>query len=437
MIIQLKDMANTMSQINDLVAGEKNVAGVMFDIQDDCIKVCYTDGNKTLSNTIDAVITDSDVKGKIIFNYQLLSRIIDACKPTGSIITNEINFEFSDNNLIKVKTDKVIKMMDKEEQEFERKVSNTEQLIPWVGADAANVKAKILLRGNYDGIFDIPSEDRDCWGIVKLKDLMSRLSTENGKIVYVARKSKLGFVQNTSCVVCIPLNNSITHKIVLSTSLAKSLASVLNRLSSEYDSVYLGMMNNEIVSIVTDDNKFGLSIKNVPSNINNANQLNACISKDYTQYMLNFNREVLQSCLSGACVANASDKATISFVKNEDDTIDLVLVARNNTSSTDNRYNITSEDCVNPNGLIDSLKLNITLDMLLQAVSRANSQYIAFDIAVEANNTKMVRIAEIDIEKMVEIAEDKSISLPWNMETKIEERANILGYTTYFSVSAE
>lgn len=474
MIVNLKELSNVVSQISDLVAGDKTIPGILFNIRDNDIEVCYSDAYKIFSETVPAEITEDDVKGKIVFNYQALTRIIEACKPTGKIITNTVEFTFCDNKVVKIEAEKKIPIITVDpdtgdEISAEKLVSVTEQSVSWAPADGG-VRVAVLGRENYELMNHYPEDEvaerfpdeskprpktneewemeNDSWDIAELRNILAKLSIESGKIVYVAPSTQKAFVQNTSCVICIPVKSEIKHKIIQSTSMAKAMSTVLGKINTEDGTIHTHMIDNDRVVYSTEDNSVAISIKNLKQDNSNILQLNNCLSKDYSQYMLNFNREVLQSCLYGAKTAGASEKAVITFepftetvVVNGEEVeiskVKLVMSAKNTNSSTDNKYDVIADYVLDASESIGSLKLNVTLDILHQAVSRAETDYVAFDIHVDPNNTKMVRIAEIDLEKRAEISSKYEISGGWTPEFTAEHRAEMLGYTTYFSVSAE
>lgn len=464
MIIKLKELSVAISKLSDLASGDKNVAGIMFDIKDDTIDVCYTDGsNKVLAETIKAETSEMDVKEKIVFNYLAFTRIIEACKPTGKIITDTVDFEFCENQVIKVKAEKKVPINDSEDT---KTVSLIEQSIGWIKSDSGTRVASLdrenydLLR-HYDEQFiqeNYPTDpekaqkirplstsewesSRDEWDIAELKSTLSKLSIENGKLVYLAPSAKTAFVNNTSCVICIPLKNKIKNKVILSSSMAKSLANVLGKVNSTDGKIYLHMISPEIVVYSTGDNTGAISIKNAKQDNNNITQMGYAMARDYSQYMLNFNREVLESCLMGAKTAGASDKATVTFEVETDSKgkklVKLIMAAKNTNSSTDNKYDVMAEYAADITDTLADLKISIVLDVLHQAVSQATTEYIALDIHVEDKGSKYIRIGEIDLDLRAEVSEKNKVSGSWTLEFTQEHRSEILGYTTYFAVGEE
>lgn len=476
MILNLKELSNVVSQISDLVAGDKTVPGILFNIKDNLINVCYTDGNKVFSETITAETTEEDKKGKIVFNYQALTRIIEACKPTGKIITDTVEFIFGDNRVIKIRAEKKIPVISRsadggEETSTDKLVSVTEQSINWVEADASrkDIKIKVLERGNYelnhhysqaeiDEMYkDDPEEKKprpftterwqeesDSWDVNELRAILSKLSIEAGKLIHIAPTSKKAFVKNTSCVLCLPIKSNISHKIVQSTSIAKALSTVLGKIDIEDGYIHTHMIDSDTVVYSTEDNLVAISLKNLRQDNGAIAQVNNCLSSDFSKYILTFNREVLQSCLYGAKTASASEKVQISFepfteIIDDNGTeitkVKLLLSAKNTNSSTDNKYDVIADYVLNVDNSIANLKINATLEILYQAVSKSETDYIALDINVDDKGGKMVRVAEIDMDRRSQINEEYGITGGWTPEFMMEHRGDMLGYTTYFAVT--
>lgn len=95
MKVNIEDFTSAVNQISDL-ATAKMMPGVLLDIKDRSIKVCYTDSNTiTLLTEIPAIITDEDPRGQIAFEYEPLIRIINSCKAPGKLKMDDLSIEFN------------------------------------------------------------------------------------------------------------------------------------------------------------------------------------------------------------------------------------------------------------------------------------------------------------------------------------------------------
>lgn len=475
MIFNLKDLANALAKVSIIASNSKQVLNVLFDIRDSEVYVKYSDGNNHFMEKLEATIEDTDVKQVIAFNLTRLNSIIDSCKPTGSIITKEVNFIFNDTNNCRIRAEKKILIDDGSENGFEKIVSVIDQSITWQVADNS-VRLAVLSRCNYSELIhsDEPADieagaisvadwevNSDKWDRLELINLLSKLSIEKGKIVYIAPKSRLGFVQNTSSVICIPFkkelytknpdtgekeeipDNKVVHKIVLSSTLAKSVSDILSKIAD--DDIYVHMLNDgNTVVYSTADNSVTFAFKNNKQDNSNVNYMNNSVSKDYSKHIMYFNTEVLASCLNGAIKSSESDKVSVVFQKkpdinNGEEVFTMVIEAKNTNKSIDNVYDIIPDKVLDEEATLE-VKLNVTLAMLYQAVNNITTPFTAFDIAIDSNGQKTLRIAEISIDKLNQITSNFNIELSkggWSKEFTIEHRAETLGYTTYFTAGAD
>ena len=466
MVISLKDISNALSQISDLVGADKNVPGILFRVRDD-IEVCYSGGNgKVMSKHISASFCDEDKHIDMAFNYQALTRIIDACKPTGKIVSDTIEFKFLNDTTAKIICEKKIPVIESNgigEDTLEyQTMSVVEQLISWTDP-SSSLRTRALSSEPYDVMYHYsetnldevikrmyPSvsesdydkvikpisvteweETSDKWDVNELRAILSKLSVESGKLVYMAPNSRKAFVQTTSSVICIPVSSEFKHKLVLSSTMAKSISSILSKIESDY--IYIHIINGDTVVYSLEDNSFAMSVKNMKQDNANVIQVNNCLNKDFSNYMINFNREVLQSCLYSAKTAGASDKVEIHF-EASDGGVKLAIDVKNTNSSISNSYEVMSDYTLDAIGNLTDIKLNTVLEIMFQAVSRAETDYVAFDINIGEDNSKMVRVSEIDLEKRSSVAEKYGMQGSWGEEFTREHRVDILGYTTYFAV---
>ena len=85
MKVNVSKITNAVNKISDLVVGDKSVPGVMFDLSEGVLKVCYTDGNKSLIEELEVENEEGDKLGRVVVSYEQLSRALANCQPSGSI----------------------------------------------------------------------------------------------------------------------------------------------------------------------------------------------------------------------------------------------------------------------------------------------------------------------------------------------------------------
>lgn len=460
MVLNIKELSTAMSALSDFTSGDKNANHVMLSITDTDVRLCYTDGVKKFSYAIGAVIDASDVKGKLIFDFAAFARVVDACKPSGKIITDNIEFKFGDNNIVEVTAEKFIRqyITDSSGEVVDEKrqlISRVNQSLTWTHTKET-IKLAVFDRedfnfimhslttaqrnemysdsaGNLMEVHPLSLEEwhqtKSEWNVDELRNSLAKLSTESGKLVYISPKMRGGFVVNTSHIIFVPIVESdYTMLFIQSTSMSKAIASILGKLGE--DTVYTTLVGGNNIVFSTEDDKCAFSIRVLKQSNNDVLALNNKLETDYSHYMFNFNREVLQNIVGGAKSANASDKAHVSF-KQDDDGVSMCISAKNTNASTSNRYDVLCERSVLTDS-IDGLEFDVHLDTLSQALSRSASDYIALDIHRGEGSTSL-RISAIDMAKVGQISEEYGLSGGWSDEFTIEHRRDMLGIMTFFS----
>lgn len=461
MVINLKDLSTALSQLNSLVSNERNIPGILFDIKDNIIDICFSNGNKAMIKTIEATFDETDIHDKIIFDYKMLTSVIAACEPVGLIRTDTIQMQFIEDNLIRVIAEKRIKIksnQNSDEEEVSEKVASVvEQLINYVPASSASIKTAALTREIYDLMRHFDDEEleerfpdlsnpirplstsewdmqKDTWDVKELRDMLLKLSVENGKVMYVSPKLSKGFVQNTSHSISMPISSEVSNPVIIPTVLAKSIADILGKINE--DVIYAHMVDQYKMVFSTEDNTFAFMVTNQKQDKAQIRAFNVSYSRDYSQYVLNFNKDVMLSCIKGAKTIGASDKTEVTFecTKESDEvtSVKMIMIAKNTNKSSNNKYEILAEHFICDED-ITSIKLNIAVDTLLQAVNRISTDYLALDISIGAEN-KALRVAELDLVKYSEIKNKLAEEdIEWNNEKNLEARSNYLGCTTYFN----
>ena len=263
MIVKLAKLSSAMSKVADLVVKERHVPGVMLDMQDDGFKLCYTGSGKTFEEKIEATIEETDPTGQILFEYEAFSRIIEACKPIGNIITDNIKIEFRPK-IATVKAEKMLVVLRKDGSiKYKKRGSVIEQEINWISTSEPNVSVKLksLFQSRYDLYRHYPDEyiaehypnenelkplsdlefanESDTWDRDELRTILNRLSIEDNTLITINDKYNIAFVKLENSCIVIPLRKKIKNKLIQSASGAKALASILGRLDSSIENVTL------------------------------------------------------------------------------------------------------------------------------------------------------------------------------------------------------
>ena len=143
MILNIKEITSAVNKISDIVSGERNIPGVMLDIGDNTVSVCYSDGHKAFIEKLDAISEEGDLKTKLVFPYEQLVRAIANCRPSGMIRVSEVHFTVV-NNVMRISADQK-RMVADGDNEVEVKTATKTMDIPFVIVEETNdQKAKLL-----------------------------------------------------------------------------------------------------------------------------------------------------------------------------------------------------------------------------------------------------------------------------------------------------
>lgn len=424
MILNIKEFTGALAKITALTTGDKTVPGVLLDIKDNTVDVCYSDGRKAFIETIGAVVGEEDRKEKIVLNYQRLVDIMGICKSSGRIHTDDIEIIFDSDKLLRIKVEKkVAEYQNEEEEPVYKTISVVEQTMAWEKADSG-MKVAILTRIDYNKIFE--GEEIDTWSIDEFKRVLSKVSNEKNKIAYVSPKKASAFVANMTYMTSIPLNNPIVNPIVLSTATSKSLVDILSKMNDDSVNVYL--IDKKYCCIYNESKTVGIWLEMAASVGVHINTLGEYESKDYTKYQLTFIKEVLMNVIESAMSADKTDKTVLKFAdsKLEVGAKELKIASKNSMASISNEYSVLCTECIDKENNINALELPIGLKVLHDMLSKCDSDFVGIDIDINDNNVRCVRVSEIDFEKRADVMSQvrNTLMLDESSEIPDEEKLN-------------
>lgn len=432
MILNIKELTSALAKISAFASLEKAVPGVLLDVQENHVNVCYTDGRKTLIEKIGVTLGENEQPGKMIVDYKRLSDIIAVCQPSGIVYTDDVEF-IVDGNIIKVKVEKKILQHESEEDEGEYKTfSIYEQSISWV-PENANIKVALLTRVDYGKIF--AAEEEDQWGVYELKSILSKTTAERTKVTYMSPKKECAFVANLASLSCHPIGDTHSIPVVLNNTVAKALGDVLSKINE--DNVYVSVVDKKFCNIRTEDNTLGLSVEMVEPSAIHLNTLANYQAKEYKNYHLTFVKEILKDVVNSAQAVDKADKTVLKFTL-EDEVAYLKIQSNNSGASIKNDYSVKCVDYKDRDSNLDKIELPISLKVLSELIAKCDTPYIGIDVDVDTNGMKCIRIAEIDLEEksnteeeiMIRLGiEDKNL-IPMNEQLDSRERTLVAKHYT-------
>ena len=390
--IRVEDITKAVQKIKSLSEDTKNVAGVLLDIHSDKLHICYSDGKSSLIEIIDILEKSEDTSTRIIVSFKKLLDTLDICQPSGSVKTKEMFISIEDNKTLSVKVDKYLDVWytdENDETVSEQKIVSTFKTdMPYNYAEDS-IKFGILTRMDYESIFR-KEETADEWDRALLRDILLKVSSEKGRTVYVSSKLQAVTVVNLAKVVYEPLENTIYQGFAISTKMAKSIADILGKMTSDKVNI---ISYDRYVCLTDTEDTVGIWFEMVAGSKTDLATLQQYTAKDYTKLQLVFSRSALHNVLSCALSLNKEEKSTLTF--NVDTSVSLI-VSSNNGSSKDT-FNVVAEGDIKDIGDLEVLKstsIPINLRLLMDMVKDCISDYIALDIDIN-QDSKFIRVGSL------------------------------------------
>lgn len=466
----IKDITAEMNKISELVSGEKNIPGILLAIDETEMKIRYADGKKAYSGRIDIEHEEGDINGEIVVDYNNLMGVINKCQPSGIIVVDYINMLFTEANVIDIVAQQKC-LMDNgtEEGEF-RVLAEKRMKLSWNEVNSS-LRTAILGRMDYDGIFN--ADVTDTWDIEELQEVFMKCSTEKSRIIYMSPSIQKAFVANLAHTTAVPISqmdvspmdveiladsmtkdgatkeqieeeteklyNRMKFPATISTTIAKQVCGILSKIGkgvTVYTHADKGYFN-----IFTEDEQTGIWFAMSEGSKAQTSQFEKYSSIVYDSYQINFVREFLVDAIKSAVSSSASEKLVFSFEKNEAGEIEIVLAVTNSNASVNDVYKVVCDDVIDTIGDIESRQLKIALKVYEDMLSQLKTEMVGMDIKIMSDGSACIRLAEIDMEKNIEMYYEARERLglndiePTPVEEKIGYRVKTLKTTQYTLVA--
>lgn len=435
MRVNLGKITEIVSKIADLTSGDKTIPGVLLNITDGNMEICYTDGHKSFVENMSVESEDGDHVGKIVVGFEALDRAIKNCQPSGSIKVGDIEVTFKDTaNILNIAVDQMYETSDAEGNVTQtHKMARKSMDLAWT-EPGADMKSAILIRMKYDDIFE--AENADEFDRKELIDALSRTSVEKGKQIYISSKTQTVFVANQAHATAVPISkaktlseaelneiyatvedmgiadetakkdaikkavaeaeNRIHFSVAMTQSIAKALAGILSKISS--DKVYLHCKEKYCNIFVDDENeKIGVWFEMAQASKAHTGALDRYASMKYETYQVLFIKDFLDNNIKSALNATKSEKIALKFEKNEGGNMELVIVAGSSSASVADTYRILTRSIIDSNGDLESKIFNASLKVLSDMIAQLKTEHIAIDIDVTSDGGACLRLSEVNM----------------------------------------
>ena len=469
MKLLVKDITSAVSKVTELVSGEKVVPGVLLRIGNNEMSVCYTDGRKTLCEPIEVESEDGDITGDIVIDYNRLIGALSNCQPSGRIVVDYITFKFEDNKTIKIEAEQKCLISEDGETEEYKVMAVKQMKLNWADVNS-NLRTSILGRVDYNSLFELTTYD--VWDIEEIIDILSKTSTEKGKVIYMSPLIQKVFVANLAHVTSVPVSqlevtpldaetlrveliedgkedeyeeklrlmgNRLRFPATLTTVAAKQLCGILNKVGKGIK-VYTHTENG-FFTLVTEDNKVGIMLDMPEGSKAQTSQFDKFSAIKYDSYQMNFVREFIADAVKSAIVSTNAEKLTFSFDRTEAGEVELIITASNSTASINDTYRVITEDCIEMLDDICNRQMKVSLNIFNSMLSQLKSDIISMDLSILADGTACIRLADIDMDTAREeyFGARQRLGLtdidPTPEEEKVKYRVKTLRTTQYTMIA--
>lgn len=405
MKIQLEDLTKAMQKVRSFADLSNQVVGVLLNLKGNTVDVCYCDGKKALIESINVVKEEGDIEAQIVVAYNRLVGIIDMCQPSGGIKTDELSIDFLDDKIINIEavkymtvvkeTENVDEMGERVEVEEDKVVSKFNQKISYEYPED-NRRYGVLTRMDYSTIFkneegESETDGFDIWNKDELRSILSKISSEKSRVVYISKKLNCGFVVNLAHVVYIPNDSCTNYGFSTNTAIAKAIVDILGKIPDE--EVRICVKENRYTNIVNNTNTIGIWFEMAPASVGDLSTLNLYREKEFNTFKLVFSRAALSNVVSCAAASTKDEKTTLQF-EEIDGLKSLKIVCNNSGASVLGDFTVVIEgkEVDNWDTLVDT-KIPMSLKVLSDMLSDCATTYIALDIDISEKG-KFIRLAE-------------------------------------------
>lgn len=429
MKVSVNKITSAINKINDITSGDKQIPGVMLDLSENLLKVCYTDGHKSFIEHIEVETEETDKMGAVVVDFAMIKRAIDNCQPSGIIKIDEIVFEYKEK-VITISADQKFNAVDGDGNVVgTQKMGKKSMDLAWV-EPGSDMKSSLLLRMNYADIFESDGVD-DEFDKKEFLDALARTSVEKGKQVYLSTKTQTIFVANQAHVTSVPVSkgktlsqeeldtiraelteagtftedaykaavekaeNRMHYAVVMTQAIAKAVIGVFAKTNS--DKVYLHTKDKFCsIFIDTEDEHIGFWFEMAQASKAHIGSLERYNSLKYQSYQTSFLREFLANNVKSALNVTKNEKVTFEFANNEDTgMLELVIAAGSSASSVSDSYRTALSTVTDPEGTLVGKKFTVALKVFSDMLEQLKSDNVTLDFECNDGAT-CIRLAELN-----------------------------------------
>ena len=255
MFINASELDKAVKQVSAIANLDKNKPGVLFDILDNYVKVYYSTRQSAIEVTIDAVVDESDYKGKAIFDFNQLIKTLESCRSSGNIVVDNIEIKLvlntPENGTATFTVNKYMKMANNPDGEMTLLSSNKYDA-GWVPAEKAPLKSKVLAVKPCNDMY--LEADAYSISVAELNGMIRRVTSGDARVIYMSNKFNGMFAPNTNNLIYAMCNETLGSTAQLSTASLKAISTALGYVDNSYRAIEVAQDIKSKIESITDKN---------------------------------------------------------------------------------------------------------------------------------------------------------------------------------------
>lgn len=449
MRVKIEAIKSAIDKVSALTSDIKTVPGILLELGGTTLKVCFSDGHKSVIDYVSVEKDETDVDGSYVVGYDQFKRAIDNCMPSGKIVVSDVQITFKANNIFCVSVEQHYIVKDENgEIASDKKMATKKMDVAWT-VPGSDIKSSILSRMKYNEIFEAKADDGsdlavDTFDRKELIDALNKTSVEKGRQIYVSSKTQCAFVANQAHVTSVPISkyaelsqedkdeilgslrqsgqfddatigkafadacakavNRVHYSLSITQTVTCAIVNVLSKASS--DTVYL-YTKDKYCNIFIDNEetgeKVGLWFEMPKASMAHIGALERYSTASYTTYMLTFFREFLVDIIKSVANNAKSEKIELKFVEtaneNPSSNVDLVINADNSAASIADTYSINADSVIDASNSLIGKSFKISIKVIQDMLAQLKTDLVAFDLCVSEQNT-YVRLSELNYDNL-------------------------------------
>ena len=311
--LNAQHLVASLSKIKPVMEITKKGQNVLIRVSENEMRVCYSDGQHAIIDKIDVMSTEQGEMEKMEFvaDYAKLNAVLGNCTSSTSIGVEPIEISLDSNNIMTISATKFISASG---TDMDGRVVSRMNHKMQVFDVKSNIQFGVMTRMNYDSLFDIESYDE--WSRAELKDIMSRLCSDEKEIVmYFSTLDNNAKAKNLNHGSIIKAPSCQTNGFSIRTLTANAMLEVVSRIGG--DKVKISTDNQRFASFISENDKCAVWFEMANPNTIDKRAFEMYASVKVDDIMMKIHRTGFIGGIEAVMSTSNADKNIIKIVQTE------------------------------------------------------------------------------------------------------------------------